>query len=1190
MVADQRASSMAVAAANGNRTDVVRDAAPAESSSCWTPHQDQQLQHGLQMYPSSLEKNTRWSRIAQEVTGKSKKECVARFKGIRTALKAKLSANNNEDEPEEEQKKSPAALQFKNRPHDVTEGIEASLPSIPSSHNTHGADTDQDENEKKTPTTATATSTSTSNSSSASTPPPPKSSSSSKIKMKKENKQQQPQVLIPSQALQSSSDSTSNKSKTNTNTNANTTSRRTRRNNTGTVTDTGTGNRSSPSPNRRNNKSNHTIDNDPEAAGNEVPQSKNPRRRRQKKKQQQQKEAGGTKEHGTTNNANNTADHTPTAAQQKPPPPPPKPKKKRNNKTRKKNKTKYPWRKDIPPGSVDPITLEELASLDYPPFALVADEPYIPIPTWPVPRPNVAAAAGPGADAADHNETPKKQNNKNNHVDVEDLNRQRLAQQWGMEVLGASHPPKSDGTACAPLVATQTTKTFVPLSERPVNLFDGRALAFYLVSQLQFIDPFTRRDLTRPELVNLDRYLLATTPPTHNAHERPIRVTEAYDAKGITLSSAGAAASTAQGRADIMQQLAQQLLNSLFVNQSVTNGGAPPTVPTTTAPTAVAERSTESFSLQEQYAAIQRQELQQQQQQQQRGEQQQQEQQAAHGYGDSAGVYYNDGSMGGGGFTIIDDDENPELRGRNDFPSLITNAAAGAGPVPAGNFSSHTSSSPFYSAAHIAGAGRYRPGTIGSASSDDTAFPSLQSTAAASSSTNNSRHNNDTSSAARTAVVVDVTRATSSVTKPKKKSKTLSKISGIVKKTTNEEKQKQWEAREAARRKAMMSNLTFGSNHASSNNNNTSNSSSLLTPPSLTLNDGSIIGEGDVATKEQVERNRAFAEALGVRKRSYASGWARPTTEEDDGTGTGTVENNNDDNDDDHFRRELVATTYPESLVVQASDQIPLLMKLEKKWKLFLKDDKTASLPLTPMDKPNRAFVHQYAELWNLKTESFDPQPKRYVHCVKLLQTRMPRPLLSDVVTQWRNNGRRLTLPAPLPDATRTLFDSLPDATRTVLSPSSTPAADDHTSQQTAGQTSKSRELPPSTAIIPQNSRLNALMGDSITNIEQRPMLDILPRSVPLNQEQQQLQEQAAVAASTCSTYAAEEDLKKRQMRLEERKRKEKQKQDRKKQVLEDAFASDDDEDDDNNKKRNISNDDEWGEQTVALYDGSDDE
>lgn len=53
----------------------------------WTEELDKQLQAGLSEFPPSMDKNERWSGIAKGVPGKTKKECVARFKAIREALK-----------------------------------------------------------------------------------------------------------------------------------------------------------------------------------------------------------------------------------------------------------------------------------------------------------------------------------------------------------------------------------------------------------------------------------------------------------------------------------------------------------------------------------------------------------------------------------------------------------------------------------------------------------------------------------------------------------------------------------------------------------------------------------------------------------------------------------------------------------------------------------------------------------------------------------------------------------------------------------------------------------------------------------------------------------------------------------------------------------------------------------------------
>jgi len=58
-------------------------------SNMWTEEQVKQLQKGLAKYPASMEKNERWVMIAKVVTGKTKKECVQRFKVIRANLKNK---------------------------------------------------------------------------------------------------------------------------------------------------------------------------------------------------------------------------------------------------------------------------------------------------------------------------------------------------------------------------------------------------------------------------------------------------------------------------------------------------------------------------------------------------------------------------------------------------------------------------------------------------------------------------------------------------------------------------------------------------------------------------------------------------------------------------------------------------------------------------------------------------------------------------------------------------------------------------------------------------------------------------------------------------------------------------------------------------------------------------------------------
>ena len=798
----------------------------------------------------------------------------------------------------------------------------------------------------------------------------------------------------------------------------------------------------------------------------------------------------------------------------------------RNQSTKKKNNRKrYPWRRFVPSGTVDPITLESLISLEYPPFALMANAPYDPVPVWPVPEENQQASGDSEPPSALQPST----------IDVEELNRRRIAEQWGTQlasegsVLGVG--TEANKTSTTEQMPASASASSIDPSKRHYNLYDGRALAYYIVSQLQFIDPLNRRDLTRPELLNLDAYLRK-----HGFQD--LNVTDAYDAKGVTISSAGAAATTAQGRADIMQQLARNLLNSLFGGQSVSATPRPTTRPS---------------SLQQQYAAIQQQEQQQQQQHRPRqlgrngGQQQQQQQQPVHSTLNPDAISFDGGFYysGDGGLVVIDDDENVGMRGGNYGSSGGNNQGNGV----AGRGSS---TSPFYSASHIAA--RYGSGFVSGSSAE--AFPELPTPAAAAR-TNQTAE--PTASAAK--------GGQSTARAAPKPSKTLARITGAVKKTSPEEELKQWKAREEARKRAMMGSLSFGVDASAMGS---SQQGVLNPPPGLSTG----LSTADVSD-EKLQRNKAFADALGVKpatlRQNLNSGWARPT-------GTAATL--------DEFGNELNVVIYPDALLSQARDRMSLALKVEKKWKAFLVDDKAASLPLYPMDRATRIFVHHYSDFWNLKTESFDPEPRRYIHCVKLPETHMPHPLLSDAARKWRGPAAAVSTV------------SLADLPRG-------PSASLVHSQQTAGEPSKSREIPPPPERVPlplqprtlapgeqkEETRSLGLLAvnehdeeplassrfTSLIEERERPKISLAKRTVPL--ELPPFQPRAMESNS-------EAEIQQRRARLTELERRKKEAEERKRRALEDVFASDDEDDETADAASNGS---DWDE-PEAVYQGSDSE
>jgi len=143
-----------------------------------------------------------------------------------------------------------------------------------------------------------------------------------------------------------------------------------------------------------------------------------------------------------------------------------------------------------------------------------------------------------------------------------------------------------------------------------------------------------------------------------------------------------------------------------------------------------------------------------------------------------------------------------------------------------------------------------------------------------------------------------------------------------------------------------------------------------------------------VPTGGQLMRNKRFADAFGIRN--------------DEGR----------DRTDSFLHEELVKTVYPEPLKAAAKENVTFILKLERKWKEFILS-KNASCQLPKMNRELRTIVHEYSDFFKFQTESFDLEPNRYVNCVKMLDSRIPDPLLSV--------GYKLAAPVPAPIIVATL-------------------------------------------------------------------------------------------------------------------------------------------------------------------------
>ncbi len=774
--------------------------------------------------------------------------------------------------------------------------------------------------------------------------------------------------------------------------------------------------------------------------------------------------------------------------------------KKKNRKSRKKKPNAAPWREFIPQDLDDPISLEPLKKLPYPPFAIVVEHPYIPV--WPGMWPP------PQGGTVESEMCNSKHDEMERQISI-------LREQWGEDKISAVQSKIIDGygdsedTKPPPLLTdvkiggahtTTNNEDKKSIQGRRVNLFDGRVLAYYLVSTLQFIDPYNRRDLTRPELEALDAYLAH-----HNLGHAG--VVEAYDDKGVTISTAGRAAQSATGRAEILQQEARAILGSFFQHAGGSGGVDGATqrdrqrdVRHVNALGEVRENDEQGASrFQRLYAAQQGGTS--------RNNLQSVERQSNNELRDT-GIYGGDGC----GLLLIDDDINPGLRGGIPVSDNADDLTAMQGTR--------------HSARHIA----ERHGH--DAHVHEEAFPSLTSVTA--------------STAAATDLQVDSNNGNSSTIPLSAPSRSLSKISNVVEKTDPKQIERQRKAREEALRRAELSKLSFFNpeNSPILLDNSDTMSTTLMAnmPPSEAV----------------LERNRKLSLALGVtpssiRTEPSLTGWARPVNAYES-------------------ELEVNSAQYPDALLTKAKGQMTELLKLERRWNQCLLDDQAISCSLKPMDRPMRKFVHEYSDFWSWRTESFDPEGRRYVHCAKMKDTRAPHPLLSEAARNWRG-------PTVGPSSRDIDLALLPRGPAPKMEPSAA------ASTGTGAITGERQPTPRFAGLLDKERPKLQLAPRSIPTLDQLEKLHISPNRWNEMTPDQQDQVMREIEQDNAKKEAQiQREKEKEDARSKKKASKAKQKQDamkKKKALLESAFIS--------SEEENAGSHSDWSENEV-VFNGSDDE
>jgi len=120
-----------------------------------------------------------------------------------------------------------------------------------------------------------------------------------------------------------------------------------------------------------------------------------------------------------------------------------------------------------------------------------------------------------------------------------------------------------------------------------------------------------------------------------------------------------------------------------------------------------------------------------------------------------------------------------------------------------------------------------------------------------------------------------------------------------------------------------------------------------------------------------LERNKRLAEALGLARQKEKDAQ------------TIHVQAASARSDLLAYQVEMLKPSYPRELLSWASQNRSEVSKLEGRFHAFINDEKETFLNLRPMPPETRKKVHLLAEIYKLKTSSYDPEPKRFIMVTK---------------------------------------------------------------------------------------------------------------------------------------------------------------------------------------------------------------
>jgi hypothetical protein len=188
-------------------------------------------------------------------------------------------------------------------------------------------------------------------------------------------------------------------------------------------------------------------------------------------------------------------------------------------------------------------------------------------------------------------------------------------------------------------------------------------------------------------------------------------------------------------------------------------------------------------------------------------------------------------------------------------------------------------------------------------------------------------------------------------------------------------------------------------------------------------------GDGTAATAERMKKREIATAAFQLRKKTEQEQMRQRNMPKSSSTATNERSRNFamalglsnviearviGINDGSVFDEDMALSFYTPELINWAMQNMHTVRFVENRLEGMLMDERATSIRLHPMPKSDRKSIHALCAAYHLYTQSFDPEPKRYMSIIKLKESIFP-PVLLSKATMLKQQQPESARPLPPP-------------------------------------------------------------------------------------------------------------------------------------------------------------------------------